>query len=470
MDGPDGVRLHAHIGGTDRGDLWRASRNRPNDRIVRYVDPRFCDERFRTALRAARELRHPSAVQITDEGWSGARYYVEYALDRPMWTLSELLDRCPHWTDRLAVLARLCDTLAQWRQASVPPHAVSRHDIVVTDDAEHAPRILPCPAVTLTSPADLLGTDPDVLAAIAPETVRGVPLTQLAQDRYAFGTVTAQALGCAPTPLARDDAARVETQARGALLLATAPRSAVEPFLRDLPQIRHLFSTIEHYRHPIPDARPPGIGQLRAALTAVTDLPAMAQTLRPNDPRSAVTVLSWVDERDPGRLVACLRTAAEICLEEDDPAGALGHLDRAVGQVPNHFDVRRERSAVLWTLFESAPDDPARLADLLADLEFVAKRSPRRSAGWLLRTAEVYRRLGDRWSEARTLYEAARLDGRNIDTLVHYGRCLTALDRRDDAADVVLLGKQRIPTLVAARLMTEEEGRTWIAALDELLD
>jgi hypothetical protein len=469
---PDGATVTAPIGPTDRGSLFRATRHRDDDRIVRLIAPRFCDQQFRDGLQRLREHPHPWALDIVAEGWADADYAVVYAVTPPGHTLGEVLARYPHWIDRLRVLRRLCDRLAEWQRGAQLPLGLGLHNIVVDGDVR-SPRVLPCPAVSLGTPEDLFGTDPEVLAAIAPETVRGTPLNEPARDRYALGTLVARTLGCQPARLARDDDSRIEAQARGALLLATAEHSDVEPFLRATPQLRQLFETIRRYRFAVPEARPGRVDQLAAALAAVTDVIGLAETLRGDDPSAAVEVLSWVSAESPatedGLLLRCLCRAGEILLERDEPA--LDPLDRAVVLAPANLDVRRIRSAALWAVLESTPADtvPDRVDDLIDDLEFVRRREAHTDLRWHHRRAEAYRRKGDLAGEAEALYEAVELDGGDIPRLRRYGRCLRCLGRTDEARRVVAIGKRRVDTMAAIGRITEEERQRWHRDFDSLL-
>jgi len=105
---------------------------------------------------------------------------------------------------------------------------------------------------------DLFGIDAPILAAVAPEIVRGVALDRRAPDSYALATLAAQAAGCAEDAgSAEDDDGRVTAQARGTLLRADEPRSAVQESLHRAPEVRQLFQAIRRYRHPTGPGRPP---------------------------------------------------------------------------------------------------------------------------------------------------------------------------------------------------------------------
>ncbi|MFB9442521.1 hypothetical protein Dvina_03265 [Dactylosporangium vinaceum] len=455
--GPGGATLTTPIGPTDRGVLWRAERDRPGDRIVRLVDPRFCDDRFRDTLRRLRERPHRQAVRIVAEGWSEAGYAVEYALDGPMRTLGERLADCPRWTDRLRLLGRLCDALAQWQRDPQLHPGVGRHNLVFAADAATV-YFLPCPAFTLAAPDDLFGLDAQTLAAVAPETVRGVPLHRPAQDRYALGTLAAQAIGCRPSRLAVDDAERIEAQARGALL-GTA--EDIEPFLLGTPPLVRLIDTIGRYRHPVPEARPVGVGPLRTAIDGAADPLALARELMAAAPDRALEVLTWAGDDS----LEALRLAAGICGQRGDHEGALERLDRAVRLRPDRLDLRRERIAAL----EHRCPSP-RCADLIADLEYVDQRDPQPDFGRIRRIAAEWRHLDDRHAEAEALYRAIERDGTDFELMYRYGECLCLIGTRADVEDLVRLARLRIAGVGRAGRLSEEGRLQWHGRFDALLD
>jgi hypothetical protein len=302
--------------------------------------------------------------------------------------------------------------------------------------------------------------------------VRGVSPNQRAQDGYALGTLVAQAVGCQATQLVHDDGEKVEAQARGALLPVHDRRSEVPPYLRGIPQLRQLFTTIQRYRHPVPQARPAGVGELRTAIADATDLVGLAETLRPDNPEAALEVLSWAGEADTGRLVRCLGLAADICTGRGDVGAALGYLDRAVRLMPDYVDIRRARADALWTVLEATPLEaaPARLPELIADLEFVDQRRTERSARWRRRLAEAYRRDGDRFAEAEALYGVVDIEPKDLASLRRYGGCLKDLGRRGDVGAVVRTGKRRADNLAAAGEIDEQTRQRWHAEFDALLD
>jgi hypothetical protein len=468
---PDGATVTDRIGETDRGTLWWATRHREHDRIVRLVDSRFCDDRFRDALRRLRERPPGPALRIVAEGWISARYAVEYAVDPPARTLGEMLADRPRWLDRLRLVGLLCDAMSGWQRDPSLPACVGLHNLVFAGADQHAPlRLLPCPACAPSTPWDFAGMDGAVLAAIAPEVIRGVPLHQRAQDQYALGTLAAQAVGCQVSALRHRDSDRIEAQARGALLRVSQAHSELPPVLRGTPPVERLFGAIERYRYPVPEARPDGVGELRSAIDDTTDLLALAEAVRPADPDACVLLLSWADESDPGLLTASLQRAAEVCLQNDEPVAALEHLDRALRAVPNHLDLRRLRAEVLWQLFQADPADTNRLADLVADLSFVDQRDTSSRPPWRRRIAEAYRLAGDLAKETDALDGALARNGVDLQLLLRYAECLKSLGALAEFDEAVRRARKRIANLALSHRLDEERRREWDAAFDALLE
>jgi hypothetical protein len=470
VEGPAGITLTAEIGPTDRGVLWRAARHGDDARIVRFVDPRFCDERFRLALKNLREHPCAGALGIVGEGWSGAHYFIEYAVAPDWLTMEEFFAATAHrWYARLPVLVRVCDALTTWQRSRMLPLGVNVRNIGLAGDG--APTLVPCPPVTLSSARDLFGLDAPVLAATAPETVRGVQLNPYAEDCYALGVLVAQALGFPTTAAVVDDESRVEAQARGALLLAALDRSTVDTFLRDTPPLRRLLQTVDRYRHSVPDARPPDAGAMRAALEPVADPVALAKALRAAGSDSALEVLTRSFDYSAAYAIRCREEAAAICREDGNWAAAVAHLDEAIVLAPNQLSLREGRCEALWRLFAAAPDHVFEPADrLLDDIAFLTRLAGRDDvAGLRSRAAAVHRSRGDHHEEAAELYAASRADPENVGLLVAYLRCLIDLRDPDLPIRVAQTARRRIVGLVKAGRMTEGSGNQWNARIDELL-
>ena len=466
-EGPDGITLDAPLGSTDRGALWRASRRREHDRIVRLIEPVFCDGRFKQALANVRHRHHPRMLAITGEGLSGAHFYIEYAADAPWQTLGERLGALGNWRDRMAVLGLVCDALSHWSTSPVHPLGLNANSIVMVRDAGRwLPWLLPCPAITTSSPCDLFGVDPAAVAALAPEEIRGVQLDHRAQDAYAIGTLVAQAVGCTgPRLAADDDETRIETQARGALLRSTVEHSEIEPFLQQVPQVQELFRRIRHHRHPSPDARPGEVGKLRSAIAAVADPVALATALRHTNPHAALRVLAQPSVQEGHQLASSI-LAAEICVELGNLPEALRHLDRAVSVAPFRIDLRKQCCDLRWLAYLELPplvgeDDPEG-QELLKDLTWLKVLDPLPGNEAYLRAADVHRRRGEFDKAATELYEAAEREPGDLEALLRYAECWkTDLGDRDTAAAIVNEALSRIGKLERSEMLTEVEARQW---------
>jgi hypothetical protein len=430
MDGLQGVQLVVTIGATDRGTLWRASREREHDRIVRVIEPRFCDGRFRQALSTLRQRGHDRLLGVAGEGWSDGRYYVEYSIHTAWRSLAEWLSKPVDWWERLAVLGDVCEAVAHWQRSPLHPLGMTLHSVVVVGNADEArPWLVPCPAMTVTSPCDLFGVDATVVASLAPETIRGVPFDDRAQDAYALGTLAAQVLGCQPARLAADDDEhQLEAQARGMLLRSTATGSHIPEFLHATPQIEQLFIAIRHYRHLKPDARPRDAQELRAAITAVTEPLWLAGELR------AV-----------------------------DPAAALRVLNQALTRAPERIDLRRERCLVAEdVLAQSTGPEADEIAErLLRDLKVVADRDPDDGACWHRRAAEIYLRRGNPEAAAAEFHAATTADPSDLDALLGYAQCWAELSDPGNAWRTAAEANRRIDRLVRNQLLTKWEAGQW---------
>jgi hypothetical protein len=471
MEGPDGIGLNAEVGPTDRGTLWRASRERDGDRIVRFVEPRYCDEQFRQGLRSMRDRPSSQLLRIVGEGWSGAHYYIEYEVEPPWQTIEERLAGCAPWPDGIELLRPVCRALPDWWRSPVHPLGLNLRNVVLTEAAgPQRPWLLPCPAIAVTSPCDLFGLDSTVVAALAPEMVRGVGMDHRAQDIYALGTLAAQAAGCTAGVL--PDAARVEAQARGALLVASPDRWPVATPLAGTAQWRRLFQTVARYRHTVPEARPNDAVELQAALAAAADPITLADGVQQAEPDRALTLLAPLTAgtpagpADPVRQLRALRLAAEITQAAADWPAVLVYLDRAVGLEPDLVDLHRWRCEVLWQVFQA---DRADLGDdLLRELDRIKPMDPDASATPYLRAAEVHQRRGDNHAVAAELYGAAERDPADLRTLKRYAIVLSELGGRSEAAAVQAMARRRIRGMVAVGMLTAEEGARWTREFDDL--
>ncbi|MET8201997.1 hypothetical protein [Micromonospora taraxaci] len=471
MEAPNGIRLGEPLGSTDRGSLWRANREPEQPRIIRFVAQRFSDRQFRDALAVLRQREHPRMAPIVGHGFSGSHYYVEYQAGVECRTLEQGMSAAPHWRDRLLLLRQVCEVLPQWLAGPVRPLGLNLRNIVLRRTAGRwYPWLLPCPPVSFPSPRDLLDVDRHVLAAIAPEAVRGIHADPRAQDWYALGTLTAQALGCAPGEPAGDDG--VTDQARNALLHPAAGTSEIPTFLEASNEVRSLFEVVRHYRFADPAVRPAEVNGLRAAIDAVTDVLALAEARRRTHPDQAVELLSWLRRDEGGRYLRGALLAAEVSAELGDTWRVRDLVGQVLAVLPDSLPARRLRADALWQLAEQAdpppgPDDPAS-QELLADLDALKGD---RNAGDdpYLRAAQLYRRWGQPRRAADELYAAAEADPRNLEALRLYRECWLELGEQADADEVSQFGHHRADRMRAVGMLTETEAQWWHQAFDRPL-
>ncbi|MGD9526062.1 MAG: hypothetical protein AB7L91_18280 [Dehalococcoidia bacterium] len=467
MDGPPGIDLHAPVGITDRGVLWRASRHTDHDRILRIVAPQFCTGRFRQAIAALRRSRPIRMLEIVEEGWWDGYYHVEYAVPLPWQTLEERMRDTPGWRDRIGVLKSICGVVPHWQSGPVHPLGLNLRNVVLLRETGHwFPWLVGCPPTTIATPCDVFDLDSSVLAALAPELVRGVPRDDRALDAYALGTLAAQAIGCHPTSSTPVNAeSRVEVQARGAMLELTLAGSRVPPFLHTTPQLDQLVRTVQRYRHTEPEARPASATALVEAISVVDNPIELANTLLGaphHDLEGALTILEGADDAPELRLASAIR-AADICARRNDPRREAQFLDLALAVDAGRRDLRLRRFRARWTLLSAQRHEETRQHEvdaLLADVALLGESrrdpQPHRLA------AEVHRWHGDHDAAAREYYQVINKDYRDLDTLHAYW--LYWRDKpgaEDDADQTQALAFHRISKLRANDFLTEEEANRW---------
>lgn len=472
MQGPPGVELVAAVGSTDRGAVWRASRNAPNDRIVRIVEPRFADGAFRRAVAALGQRQPAAMVEITGYDYTAdGHYYIEYRTGAEWLTLAERLAVLADWQDRVALLERICSLFSRWQRSPVYPLGLSLHNIVVVAEEDRwLPWLLPCPAVTFATPCDLFGVDSAAMAALAPEVVRGLRPDNRSVDCYAIGTLVAQALGDTAVTTITSDEDRVEAQARGLLWPALTAGTRIPSTLCGTQAGKDLFRVVEHYRHATPSARPADAEELRSALDSVADVVAIAAQLRHTDPIRALDLLQWVREQDgEARVRACL-LGAEIAAGLGDGETRLRYLHEVVQLAPRRFELRQRRYEAAWQLFESRPTDRVLGKVILDDIAVLKQVVSEEDASELYhRAAEVHLARGDAAAAAREVFAALDRDAGDLAALLLYCRCWLDLGDLPNARRTDIEARRRIERMVDTQLLTTGEAQQWYERFARLL-
>jgi tetratricopeptide (TPR) repeat protein len=449
------------IGRTGRGRLLR-----DHGHLDRVIDPRLCDERFRTELADLRGRRQPQCLPVVADGPAADGYRIRYEAPGEYRTLGEEFAAQAHWTGRLAVVALICETVAGWHHGQPATLALDPYSVLLTGSGDRRRVWLaPCPPVRLSSPLDLAAADDPALACIAPETVRGLASIERAEDMYALGTLAALALGAG---FRRCDEAgdRVEAQARGALLPPDRATGGFEPYLAGLPPVRDLVTAVEVYRATDPTGRPADAYRLGRAAAAVADTLGLAQQLRATDPGAVLEMLTWESGADR---IGRHTLAAEICAERGDHETALMHYEEALRPEDTRPGLRRRRCDLLWTVWRAEAEPAAhRTATLLADLAYLQGHDPRGGPELWLREAEVHERAGDDRKAAAALYRADRRNTADLRIALRYAACCRRLGDDERVVATRATASGRITNLVRMGDLTEEEGRRWRHRFDEV--
>ena len=451
----------AEVGRTGRGLLLREG-----DRLVRVLDPRLCDERFRTAQAGLRGRRPPGTLEIVAEGPARDGYRIEYAAPADDYrTLGEAMAEAGHWHRRLRLAMRVCDALADWYRGRLATLGLDPHGVLVTGAGDDLRVWLaPCPPVRFATPRDLFGLDVASLAALAPEVVRGLAPQQRTEDAYALGTLAALALGCRPAATA-GAADRIERQARDALLAVSAAGSEVEPALAGAARVATLVRVIRLYRNHAADARPPDATELRRALGAAAALEEVAADLwADGDPAAALEALAHT-----GWPLSAHWLAGRVHAAGGDPAAAFGHYAEAVRQAPTQFKLRQQRLDDLFPLWTADPDaSPEWAAAFLDDLAQLQRFSGPDDGPdlWLLEAA-VHERAKDDGRLAAALHAAAGRAPNRLDVLYRYGEALRRLGAAAEVEQVKALARHRIATMARISRLGEEAAG-WEEPFDEL--
>jgi len=471
MESIDGIQIDQIIGVTERGTLWRATRRRKNDRIVRIIDPRFCDHRFRQALTNLSNLQYPRMLRIVGQGWAGVHFYIEYLADSSWETLEDHFNRL-HWRMCLQVVDQICEILPQWSNSPVHPLGLNALNIIMVKDFGHfLPWLLPCPSLKYSSPCDLFGINSSIISTIAPEVIRGVTSTERSQDIFALGTLAMQALGCSAVRQVTTDEDRVEAQACGALFVCDMQPADIEDFLFDVGALKLLIQVIKHFSHISPDARPMDAAELRTASRSAFEAtkPGILalEYVKQQDSRRALKILEWgfetIGENPTDRILA-----ATICERIEEFSQALKHLDQAVEITPGDLELCWRRCDLRWYLYQKLPPllagEPDPEGDLLIkDLNWLklSEMNPTQKNEPHKRLSTIYRRRHNLPSAAQELFDAIELEAADMEALYLYAQCFKDMKKLDEFTQILHEAYRRLDRMVKTELMSEREAQVW---------
>lgn len=471
------IHLDKPLGPTDRGNLWRVTREIEDDRIVRTIETHFCDAAFRALVESMRAGNYPRTVEIVDAGWLSEQYSIEYRASPTTRTLGEFFEHL-HWLQRLSVLVQICEVIPQWQISPLHPLGLNKRNIVMVQTAGRwLPWLLPCPTVKFASPYDLFGADANTIASLAPEFIRDIGLNQQALDMYALGVLACFALGCQPEPDFTTDEERLEAQAGGALLTCAVERSEIEPFLHNVEALRNLVQVIHRYTHIEPSVRPPDPAELRTTCTALieaVDPGELASNLiREERLHEATQVLEWGLEIFV-EFPKWRQRLAEVYLQLHNWQRALEHLEILIPQLSDPYPLLalpavelRVRTRLNWLEQEppSAPEELEAEGDaLLADIDWLQQtmQNTRTLHSLCLRAAGIYGYLEQLENASRVLFIAIEAEPSDMHALLSYGVCWRKLGKpSEELQQIVQEAHSRIDGLTRNEMMKQEEAQQW---------
>ncbi len=498
--------------GTDRGKLSLVLRDGDRLCLRRCLSARVASRDFRHSLdelAAALEASRPARVlRIVGHQQTLDDYAIDYALEWDVQTLPEYFARSS-WLKRLRFVADALVDYEQWRQHLPPPIGLHSGRLVAcrVGGGHWKPYLAPCPQ-PLETAYNLLGSDPAVLASLAPERVRGVAAGGEPEDVYAAGALVLQAFGALPqvTPTA---AGSLELQARSILLPAEFAPGMPEPALRQIPYAEERIGELEQVTrravHFDWRARPVNLHDLRAACDRVLLLDSAAacsvELENQNRLTEALRLIEWrlsaaterealpADDRlELARLAATYSRTLGLADKE------LHHLEEVVRLDPRDHESARRRWRVRYEAYLGA-DPPANAEEdaegswLLAELERLRIPDSLHLIGDAIQQAKeeglseamIHGRRGDLHKRASALYRIIDLDYQDIETLLLYGLSLRELADRKEVAEsyrqdvLKLLEKlfntvcDRMRRLELAGSLDSKEVKEWTARFQFLL-
>jgi hypothetical protein len=471
--------------------------------LVRMLDSRVATAAFRSALNdmssAIARNPAPRLLRIQSHGFSGDHYYVEYLNGAPVHSVPEYFSRA-HWLNRLQFVRGMTADYKAWQQAVAPPIGPHGGRIVACNIRRRwYAHLAPCPPIPLVSPCDLWPADPDVLASIAPERLRGVAgYYGRTEDVYAAGSMVLQALGLRPPTAGIGRDARLEDQARGHFTGWDFENSEIERTLWSVPRFREtlrvLADLVRRCTAFVPAARPDKIQELDEALGSVLACQDNSAVFaRDLDDRGrlpdALQFIEWALTL-PGTPAAGRPSlhslAANYCARLRMPARELHHVEELIELEPSGPAARR-RVELLYDSYLSKSHSPTAATDTEGDLllkelkELERFRPPDPEDHSLakaelkedrMRAAMIHGRRGDLHSRARVFYDIAQSDVSDIDSLYLY--LLSLRDLEDQTKDRTTLDTairgaiQRVKNMAQAGVVSQEEANIWIERFQSL--
>jgi tetratricopeptide (TPR) repeat protein len=410
-----------------------------------------------------------------------------------------------HWLKQLHFVHDITVIYDDWRRQVSPPVGLHGGRVVACYlNGQWMAHLAACPQIPLTSPYDITPASAEVLAAMAPERLRGVAVSGAMEDVYAAGVLVLQAMGIHCYKAGSNKEAHIEANARAALPSWNLDRSDVE---KTLWQISHVKKCLAELGLVIcrcvtfsPDARATSLQELQAALSrllALEDAAAFAQML--DDcmrPAEALQFLEWAVAKQPaafGEEHRIRLLAADLCNRLSKPAQELQHLERLLQIVPNRYNLEHRRmelrcdNYLMKTSHINTGADPE--ADwLLAELKRLRPPNPSQLDSEdrhklkedHMRAAMICGRVGDLYQRAQELWSITDLDWADIEALFLYGLSLRDLEAearinqqyRGEVSETMnaLLREvdRRLKRLQEAGIIVDNEVKAWTERFQSL--
>lgn len=475
--------------------------------LRRILDATKADREFRHSvedLQSRIRKSNPSGVlPIQNHGQADDYYYIDYKLDGTMQTLPEYF-LMAFWLDRLQLAKEILDYYDTWRKMMTAPIGLHAGSLVVcqTGTARYEPRLVPCPPVPSVSAYELLQADPALLSAIAPERIRGMPMTGLHEDIYAAGDLLLQAMGwqqrrgCSP-------ADSVEMQACGLLLEKNENVLAADTVLRQIhlaqARLADLEKAAQSARHFSPLARPSnfdGLIQVCSEVLAFSHAIAFTKQILANGKTSdALNFLEWCitvskrNDEDVHRLAADISRDLHLSVKE------LQHVEAVLHQSPRDTEMAQRRwrlrydaymnrdlpadvnkdSEGLWLLNEAYRLRPHETSPPLLEQEIEKKKEY-----WTC-VAMIHSRRGELYKRIQALYELSKLEYKDVESLLLYGLAMREMANNPNMeteyrskllTSINQLGveaKDRLWRLSQAGFIDERVAQKWTELLQFLL-
>lgn len=489
---------------TDRGGLSSAAGDSA-PRLERHVDLRFADRSFRRKVEAlasvVEQWKPPRVLPICGHEQLGDHYFIHYELPAAS---VESLPECfghTHWLERLSFVRQLLWAGERIREHIPAPLGLHAGTIVACRIGNGWEAFLAlCPVLDHAGPDDVMHAHPWVLSGLPPERLRGNPDIAAQEDLFAAGVLVLLALGARPAvDLPAEEA--LEAQARAVLLGPPFQCPDVEPALRKIPYIAARLEELQRCAcrciHFSTDARPRSLEELEQACDQVlvfSNAQAFAAEVEAKgNAGDALRFLEWAAATGQDG-PAVRRMAAQFCETMGHPGRELQHLEKYLAFRPWDKPARRRRWKLRYEGYLNRPPRDREATDLEGDwllgelnelrppgMEDLDPEERVQAKEDCLNAALIYSQRSDLFGKARELYQATKLDFKDIEALLLYGLSCREIAMKEDLGPesrqeaqekvrkLLRVVEDRVSRLEVAGFLDRESVKTWIERFTSLL-